>query len=1127
MTLKPFPVDRSLAELPERHSTLSLAMPLGATLIQSRPMGDVIAFAALFVCARMLDLGRICARRSSNSVAPEGDFIEVEYAQDLSLGRAFATLHRGEASGSNDVDLVIVEPGGRSFGADVELSFETVDGGLRLTLDFDSSQVALASARDFIEKIALVAEALATTPDLLCSGLELVTDAAGAFIPDLTREITARQYVPVPEVFLRRASEHADQPALIGANRSYSYAELARVVRFLAFCLIEGGVRPGDVVVVSGLMSFGMIAATIATMAAGGVVVTLDHALPDLRQKSIVDISRPRLQIRVAPTQHIFDAATAGLVMADWPDHAPIAALPDADLRLPRLPADSAAYVFFTSGSTGAPKGVLGTHLGLAHFLDWQRASFPIGPGDRAAQITALSFDVVLRDILFPLTSGAALYFPERGMLLDARRMLHWISDRAITVMHCVPSLMRAWLHAAADQRPFRSLKYVFFAGEPLTDGLLRQFVRAAGEGTQIVNLYGPTETTLAKLANRVERIEPGVQPVGAPQPGVDVAIVRERRFLCGLWEIGEIAIRTPYRSKGYLGNEDLTRQAFLPNRFTDNPTDLIYYTGDLGRYRSDGKIEIFGRIDAQIKIRGVRIEPNEIESQIQSLPQVGDAAVTVRLGANDEKTLFGLVAPNGPLGADRHVDFARAIREALQERLSEAMIPSRIVVVDGLPYLPNGKLDRKTIAALDLKGSRATLPDARRKQDLDQRTRALIEGIESAAGIHVDSLDKSFVELGGDLLSYVRVSMLIEDLLGELPSDWERKPLAEFNKLWPTEIATRASAWSWGSFEITMLMRAVSIALVVLTYTGTLTFLAGATSSLFVVSGMNFSRFLRPAIRKTSSIRPAVILILKFGIPAGLWQLAITVTHGFWLPNLFLLGTSFQNPKHPFYTFWYLDVLAANLLLLALITKAELRLRGGRSEIADAREDFGRALVFVLLGLCIAVAQVTTGFWDGNVGTDSVGPFKWFWMLALGLLITEADTSARKLTVCGLLAAIALSTYAGPREIAHVFKYNDAFFFGSALLLTWVESLPVPRFLHRPLVAIASSTLFIYIVHNSFIKRMPMLHLPAYWPFQLVVSVAAGIVCTVIWNKVASYVTRRRAFARPGEGAPASASVL
>jgi len=1091
-----FPADRSLPALFPNRSTLSIPLPEGSAAI------GAVAFAALFVCARVLGLAVVRARRSSRGAMSAGEFVQLEYAPDISLAQAFATMRFGAAAEPGDLDLAIVEPGGRSLGADAELRIESAAEGARLSL---THRAASISARDFLEKIVLVAQALATRPECRCCELELVTATARGLLPDLSREIVAPPHESVAETFFRQAARLAKLPALVSAHRSYSYAELSRAARFSAQRLLQAGVAPGDIVAISGFMSFGMIAAILATLASGGIVVTIDHALPRERQKLILDISRPRFLIRVAPMRGARAAEAATLVATDWPDAAEIAAMPDETPALPRCTADSAAYVFFTSGSTGAPKGVLGAHLGLSHFLDWQRASFPIGPGDRAAQITALSFDVVLRDVLFPLTSGAELHFPDRGLLLDARRMLGWISDRGITVMHCVPSLMKAWLHGNPDQRPFRSLRYIFFAGEPLTEALLNAFVRAAGETTQIVNLYGPTETTLAKLAHRVERIEPGVQPVGAPQPGVDVAIVRDRRFLCGLWEIGEIAIRTPYRSKGYLNRDDLTGQVFLPNRFRDDPSDLIYYTGDLGRYRSDGKIEIFGRIDSQIKIHGVRIEPNEIESQILSLPHVRDAAVTVRVGANDEKALIAVVARDSPLPADRHAQWGRAIREELRERMSEAMVPARVVVVESLPYLPNGKLDRKSIAAMAL-GAADVAP--RRPRALDARTLALVEGIERVLGFAIDDLDKSFVDLGGDSLSYVRVSMLIEDLLGDLPPDWERQPLSALCRPLPaTEVASPPGMLA--RFETTLLLRAAAIVLVVLSHMGP-TLPISATSTLFIVSGMNFSRFLRPATLRDGSIRPTVDLILKFGIPAGLWQAAILWTHPFWAPNLFLLGTLFQDPKASFFDFWYLDVLAANLLILALIAKAEFHFRRARrARGAASGNSFAGDLVFFVLSIGAAAVQVTTGWWDGRVGTDSVGPFKWLWMLALGVLITQADTGKRKAIVFGLLAAVAAMAYAGPSAVSNIFAPTDAFFFGAALLLVWARNLPIPRLLHRPLVVIASSTLFIYITHISVIKRIAPLHVPGSWLWELAASLAVGVVTTFVWNALVGRVTR------------------
>ena len=658
-----FPADRSLPHVSSALVKVTITLPPLQPRSDAQPDMAIIGFGALFVFSRLLNQESLQARLVTGDDPDPTSFVCAEICRSATLAQAFATLRIGAASGATRVNLAVITPSGNPIGADTELSFlGDAAAGMHLSLRFDASKLAPQSAQDFLEKIGVVLNALNTTPDMRCADLMLLSNAARELIPDLSREIDAQQYEHVPTTFFRVATQYADYPAIANDARRYTYRDLSCAVNKLTAQLIGAGLEPGDVVAIAGFSSFGMIASMLAVLAAGGVLVTIDHALPEERQKLISSISKHRQLIQVRSVRDADPAPEGTIFTTDWPDIRELSKLSDMEPSLPELAGNSSAYVFFTSGSTGVPKGVLGTHLGLAHFLDWQRSNFPIGPGDKVAQLTALSFDVVLRDILFPLTSGACINIPKRNLLLDARRMLSWIEESAITAMHCVPSLMKAWLQAHKEGKPFQSLRYVFFAGEPLLDTLLNRFSEAAGPDTRIINLYGPTETTLAKLANRIERIEPGVQPLGTPQPGVDVLIVCDRRTPCGLWETGEIAIRTPYRSKGYVNNEELTRQVFVENPCRDDPSDLIYYTGDLGRCRPDGKIEIFGRIDSQIKIRGVRIEPYEIESQLLKLPGVADAAVTVRSGAKEEKVLLALIVPDAPIAAGKLHEFGRTI---------------------------------------------------------------------------------------------------------------------------------------------------------------------------------------------------------------------------------------------------------------------------------------------------------------------------------------------------------------------------------------------------------------------------------------------------------------------------------
>ena len=1058
-----------------------------------------IGFACLFVFARLLQQERLALNRLGSRTATP---LLAHITQGTSLAEAFATCQPGTNPDIGQIGLCLARAGqDLQPGSDVPvLLWRVGEAGLDLTLVFDTANIANRSAEDFLQKIALVLTALEQTPELACGALELVTEAARPLMADLSRAIVPQNFETIPEGFFRIAAAHPAEAAIKGADQVYSYQDLSRAVCDLVANLALHGLRPGEIVAISGVASFGTYAAMIAVMAAGGVLVTLDKTLPAERLALIRQIAKPRLTIEVVgPEPHPISGDTV-LLARDWPSPADIAALPHAPVRLADLAPDAAAYVFFTSGSTGVPKGVLGAQLGLSHFLAWQRDSFPIGPGDRVAQLTALSFDAVLRDLFYALTSGACLVVPDRNSLLDARRMLRWFEAERITAMHCVPSLMKAWLQAARIGQPFASLRHMFFTGEKLTDTLLHHVAEAAGPATNLVNFYGPTETTLIKLANPITRIEPGVQPVGRPQPGVDVAILSDEGRRCGLWEVGEIAIRTPYRSHGYLDRPDLTSQAFRPNPHRNDPHDMIYFTGDLGRLRPDGQIEIFGRTDSQIKIRGVRIEPSEIESRMLELPGVKDAAVALHSGAGDERILFGLVVPQSPPA--NQAAFTAGLREALRGKLADMMVPQRIILQDHLPYLPNGKLDRKAMASL---GSAAFTADQARPVPAlqhDPRMQRLIAGIEHAIGVQIDTVDATFLDLGGDSLSYVQVSILIEDLLGWLPQDWESMPISRFADLFTKTGTAKASPWV--GIETSMLVRAIAIILVLMNHAAVQLPIA-ATSALFVVSGLAFARFLRPANRATGAMLPTLSMITKFAIPAGLWQIprAALMHTGWWLPNMVLMGTFFENPSHPVWTFWYLDVLAANLLLMSAIGWAGHVLRPrGAAAMPSAAQAFRSDFLWVGVGLAAAAVQVLSGWWDGALGVDSVAPFKWFWMLALGVLITDADTRSRKLQVSLLVMGLMAATYCGSDTLAAIVLRVDPFFAATVGLLVWVDRIQIPRWAYRPAVSVASSTLFIYIVNNTVINHvMPKLGLPAWTMLQVGLSLVAGIAAKTIWE--------------------------
>jgi acyl-coenzyme A synthetase/AMP-(fatty) acid ligase len=336
---------------------------------------------------------------------------------------------------------------------------------------------------------------------------------------------------------------------------------------------------------------------------------------------------------------------------------------------------------------------VLGVHKGLSHFLAWQSRTFAVGSADRCAQLTNISFDVVLRDVLMPLWSGATLCLPPAELPSD--RVLAWLGSEEITVVHAVPSLAQAWLTQAPAELSLPSLRWVFSAGEPLTDALVLRWRRAASQGRGIVNLYGPTETTMVKCFYMVpEEVLPGVQPVGQSLPESQALVLTATNRLCGVNEVGEIVLRTPFRTRGYINAADAQERQFLANPFGSDPRDVLYRTGDLGRYDPDGNLTVLARLDQQVKIRGVRIEPEEITAVLSRHPAVAACAVVARGDDGDEPTLVAyVVVSNEQVGAAE-------LRAFVAEHLPTALVPSTFVFLDRLPVTPNGKLDRRALPA-------------------------------------------------------------------------------------------------------------------------------------------------------------------------------------------------------------------------------------------------------------------------------------------------------------------------------------------------------------------------------------------------------------------------------------------
>jgi amino acid adenylation domain-containing protein len=567
------------------------------------------------------------------------------------------------------------------------------EGQLALRFVWQRDRYSQGQMQALAHQLAAVLQQVAADPGRPIGRYSLVTDHSRNVLPDPTAILERAPIGTVPALFRNIVDQHPDVDAIRSRGRTYSYRSLAQTADAISHRLLsEDGLGRGDCVVISGPRSFGLIAAMIGVLQAGGVILTLDKNLSASRRREI---------IAEAGAKRLICVGRPGDPWSDIREHSSWqharfvepAEPASSAVTLPQIEPDSPAYLFFTSGTTGRPKGILGQHKGLAHFLMWQRDTFHIGIGDRAAQLTGLGFDVVLRDILTPLISGATLCLLDEEEDLSTATLFPWFEREQITLFHTVPTIAKSWLMDESHLIELPALRQMFFAGEPLPSSLVRAFRRTVSEVARIVNLYGPTETTLAKACYVVPANErlPATLPVGHAMTATQLLVLNADKLLCGVGEPGEVVIRTRFPSLGYLSSGHGAPQ-FIANPFSGDAMDLLYFTGDLGHLDHKGVLWLNGRKDDQVKIRGMRVELGEVHAALLAQPDVREAAILAFTSEDGDKQIAAYYVPRGtPPEPTTLWNFVKA-------RVADYMVPLVWIQLDGLPMTPNGKLDRQRL---------------------------------------------------------------------------------------------------------------------------------------------------------------------------------------------------------------------------------------------------------------------------------------------------------------------------------------------------------------------------------------------------------------------------------------------
>ncbi|HEX2094417.1 MAG TPA: amino acid adenylation domain-containing protein, partial [Longimicrobiaceae bacterium] len=646
---------------------------------------------------------------------------------------------------------------------------ETGVEGLRGTLEYGSDLFDVATVRRLLEHYRVLLEGAAADAGARVRELPLLgPDERRQVLEAWNRTRTPFPALRVDQLVEAQARRTPQAVAVRGEEGEYlTYRELEEKAGRLAHRLHSLGVGPEVRVALCLERSPDMVVALLGVLRAGGVYVPLDPGHPAERIAYILQDARVSLLLthtHLLPRLPAFGVPILAL------DASPATEAP-MEVRAAADPGPEAlAYVLYTSGSTGRPKGVMVPHRAVVNFLVSLRERPGLAEEDVLLAVTTLSFDIAALEIFLPLTVGARVVVADRETAADGARLAAALRESGATVMQATPATWRMLLHAGWSGDPrLRAL----CGGEALPPDLaaaLRERTR------EVWNLYGPTETTIWSTLEPVEEAQPGMGgalPIGRPIANTRVYVLDERLEPAPVGVPGELFIGGEGVSRGYWERPELTAERFVPDPFSPDPGARLYRTGDRARWTADGKTEFLGRTDFQVKVRGYRIEPGEIEAVLVVHPGVREALVVVRQDAPGDARLVAYVVP----AAEARAPSPCELREHLRGRLPEYMLPSAFVVLDALPLTPNGKVDRRALPDPELEPEGAFVAPRTPTEEV-------------LAGIFAELLRReqigahdNFFHLGGHSLLAMQVVARVRHALGaEIPvrTLFERPTLTE-----------------------------------------------------------------------------------------------------------------------------------------------------------------------------------------------------------------------------------------------------------------------------------------------------------------------------------------------------------
>lgn len=634
------------------------------------------------------------------------------------------------------------------------------DGGISGRMEYNTDLFDPQTIKRMVGHLEILLGSIAETPHKRLSELPLLTEREQRQI--LTEWNSTQRDYPAEKTLVHLFEEQVlrspDAVAISSKNGQLTYQELNERSNQLAHYLIKQGVDPEVMVGLFAERSLEMVIAIYGIIKAGGAYVPLDPEYPTGR----LEFMMADTNVSVLLTQqHLVDHLPehqAKVICLDsgWGQIVGESTKNPIGGATPKNP----AYVIFTSGSTGRPKGVVNEHRGIVNRLIWMQEKYALTPADHVLQKTPYSFDVSVWEFFWPLQVGASLIIAEPGGHKDSAYLVEIIKNNSITTMHFVPSMLEFFLEEDHVSE-CKSLKRVICSGEALSVELQRKFFERLD--SQLHNLYGPTEAAVDVTYWKCRKhADSTIVPIGYPVANTQIYILDPNLSPVPVGVSGELYIGGVQVARGYLNRPDLTAERFIPDPFSNDPSARLYKSGDLARYLKDGAIEYLGRVDFQVKIRGLRIELGEIEATIDTFDAVSRSVASVWDAPGGDKRLVAYYSAK----PEKKVDIAK-LRLYLESKLPAYMVPQHFIAMDTIPLTQSGKADRKSLPEPTFKK-----PATNKYKKPAGRAESIVAEIwQELLGIDRIGVQDNFFELGGH-------SLLVLQMVQKLKHQFS-KPIA------------------------------------------------------------------------------------------------------------------------------------------------------------------------------------------------------------------------------------------------------------------------------------------------------------------------------------------------------------